>query len=54
MAFAMSLSGIFFACFKGVYFSAVLLCYFPIMFGATYFMTIAFSSGYALSMRAYG
>ena len=54
MAFAMSTSGMFFAFFKGALFSAFLLCYFPIMFGASYFITVAFSSGFKASMKAYG
>jgi hypothetical protein len=53
-AFAMSTSGLFFAFFKGAYFSALLLCYFPIMFGMTYFITVAFSQGFTKQMKAYG
>jgi hypothetical protein len=54
MAFAMSLSGMFFAFFKGALFSSILICYFPIMFGMTYFITVAFSTGFKESMKAYG
>jgi len=54
MAFAMSLSGLFFAFFKGAYFSALLMCYFPIMFGMSYFITVSFSKGFKDNMKAYG
>ena len=54
MAFAMSCSGIFFAFFKGWYFSLLLLCYFPVLFSMTILITVAFSKGYSENMKAYG
>ncbi len=54
MAFAMSLSGLFFAFFKGALYSSLLLFYFPLMFGMTYFITVAFANGFKHSMKAYG
>lgn len=54
MAFAMSCSGLFFAYFKGWYFSALLMCYFPVMFIMTVVITIAFSKGFSENMKAYG
>ncbi|CDW80084.1 abc transporter family protein [Stylonychia lemnae] len=54
MAFAMSCSGLFFAFFKGAYFSAFLMCYFPLMFFMSMVITIAFSKGFSENMKAYG
>lgn len=54
MALSMSIGGMFFAFFKGAVYSAFLLCYFPLIFGMTYFVTVAFSSGFDASMKAYG
>jgi hypothetical protein len=54
MALAMSCGGMFFAFFKGALFSTILLAYFPLIFGMTYFITVAFSSGFIQSMKAYG
>jgi len=54
MAFAMSCSGLFFAFFKGAYFSAFLMCYFPFMFFMSMVITIAFSRGFSENMKAYG
>ena len=54
MAFAMSFSGIFFAFFKGWYFSLLLLCYFPVLFAMTILITLTFSKGFSENMKAYG
>lgn len=54
MAFAMSCSGLFFAFFKGAYFSAFLMLYFPFMFFMSMVITIAFSRGFSENMKAYG
>lgn len=54
MTLAMSFSGMFFAFFKGWLFSVILLAYFPFMFVVAFFSTVAFASGYAENMRAYG
>jgi ATP-binding cassette, subfamily B (MDR/TAP), member 1 len=54
MAFAMSVSGLFFSFFKGWFFSAILLAYFPLMLFASVFIGIAFSRGFSENMRAYG
>ena len=50
----MSISGMFFAFFKGWYFSCLLLCYFPILFGMTVFITFTFQRGFQDNMKAYG
>lgn len=44
----------FFAFFKGWYFSCVLLAYFPFMFTVAFFSTVGFASGYQENLRAYG
>lgn len=54
MAFAMSCSGLFFAFFKGWYFSCFLMCYFPFMFLMSASIQIAFSKGFSENMKAYG
>ncbi len=54
MAFAMSCSGLFFAFFKGWFFSLLLMAYFPVMFIMTVVITIAFSKGFSENMKAYG
>lgn len=53
MAFAMSLSGLFFAFFKGWYFSTLLLAFFPIMLGASVGIGAALSMGISENMRGY-
>jgi hypothetical protein len=53
MAFAMSASGLFFAFFKGWYFSALLTCYFPFMIGASIMIGISLSRGFSKNMKAY-
>ncbi len=47
MAFAMSASGLFFAFFKGWYFSALLTCYFPFMIGASIMIGVSLSRGFS-------
>ena len=54
MAFAMSLSGLFFSFFKGWYFSALLLAFFPFMLLASVAIGVALSSGISENMKAYG
>lgn len=54
MAFAMSLSGLFFSFFKGYLYSAYLLAYFPIIFLSTAFIGVSFSRGFSENMKAYG
>ena len=54
MAFAMCFSGLFFAFFRGWYFSCLLMCYFPVMFAMTALITISFSKGFEENMKAYG
>jgi hypothetical protein len=50
----MSFSGLFFSFFKGWFYSATLLCYFPIMLFGAIFIGVAFSRGFSENMRAYG
>jgi len=54
LSFAMSFSGLFFSFFKGWFYSAILLCYFPIMLFGAIFIGVAFSRGFSENMRAYG
>lgn len=54
MAFAMSCGGLFFAFFKGWYFSCLLMCYFPLMFAMTFLIGKSFSAGFQQNMKAYG
>ena len=54
MAFGMSFSGLFFAFFKGWFYSLLLLAYFPIMMTASVFIGVAFSRGFSGNMKAYG
>jgi hypothetical protein len=53
MSFAMSASGLFFAFFKGWYFSALLTCYFPFMIGASVMIGVSLSRGFSQNMKAY-
>lgn len=53
MAFAMSSSGLFFAFFKGWYYSALLSCYFPIIISATVMIGFSLSRGFSQNMKAY-
>lgn len=54
MAFAMSISGLFFAFFKGWFFSFILLCYSPLMLGSSIAIGASFSRGFSANMKAYG
>jgi hypothetical protein len=49
----MSASGLFFASFKGWYYSALLTCYFPFMIISSALIGISFSRGFSANMKAY-
>ena len=53
MSFAMSASGLFFAFFKGWFFSAILMAYYPLMLISAVMVGVSFSKGFSENMRAY-
>lgn len=54
LSFAMCLSGLFFAFFKGWLISAILLAYFPLVFFMTHMITVAMQSGFSSNLKSYG
>ncbi|CDW84334.1 abc transporter [Stylonychia lemnae] len=54
LAFAMCLSGLFFAFFRGWWFSLILFFAFPVLFAMTYIITLAMQSGFMQNLRSYG
>ncbi|CDW86367.1 abc transporter [Stylonychia lemnae] len=54
LAFAMCLSGLFLAFFRGWWFSLILSFPIFILFGNTYLITVAMQSGFMQNLRSYG
>ena len=53
LSVCMSISGLFFAFFKGWLFSFILLAVFPLIFMSSFFLTKIIQSGYSESLKAY-
>jgi ATP-binding cassette, subfamily B (MDR/TAP), member 1 len=51
---AMCVSGIFFAFFRGYYFSLLLLAFFPLILLTSYMLTVAVQSGFSQNLKSYG
>nr|AAK19598.2 putative ABC transporter [Sterkiella histriomuscorum] len=54
LSMAMCFSGLFFAFFRGWWFSLILLFVFPIIFLMTFMITLAMQSGFMQNLRSYG
>jgi len=54
LSYGMCVSGIFFAFFRGWYFSLILLAFFPIILLTSYFLTVAMQSGFSQNLKSYG
>lgn len=54
LSFAMCISGLFFAFFRGWWFSLILLFVFPLLFLNTHLITVAMQSGFTQNLKSYG
>jgi len=54
LSFAMTISGLFFAFFRGWWFSLILLFFFPVLFLTTHLIIVAMQSGFLQNLRSYG